>query len=121
MADVAGLKLCRELYDLSGWNDTFFRWADHGKDSFFGVFVDDGLHPPAYDLGYLLRKLPPYISKDIVEDLQWLDIAPVEVDKNNDVVTWSAGYKSDYKYAHTPEDATCKLAIQLFKQGILKP
>jgi hypothetical protein len=97
--NTASLELCKELYELSGWNAP--------------VVSMDG-PTPRYDLGYLLRKLPKH-----VED-QWLHIAPITDNK------WAAHYMmmgvksaGQDEWADTPEDAACKLAIELFKQGIL--
>jgi hypothetical protein len=71
----------------------------------------------AYDLGYLLRKLPMW------NGTTRLTLQPV-VGSIND--RWDASY--DYQdgssehdnFADTPEDAVCKLCIELFKQGILQ-
>lgn len=124
--NVASEELCRKLYVISEW-----KWKD--TEYFYYIPVDfksteswvrteltyDDTkmikHVPAYDLGYLLRKLPANIGD------QWLRIAPIT---NNQ---WAAyyitmGVKSagQDEWADTPEDAVCKLAIELFKQGILK-
>lgn len=59
--NTASLDLCKELYSLSGWQETSFIWAEHGKDSFImhnSITKKADDYPPAYDLGYLLRKLP---------------------------------------------------------------
>jgi hypothetical protein len=83
---------------------------------------------PAYDAGYLLRKLPEtlFTGKKNVCDLT--------------VAKTPSCYIADYKYrlpfgkgdwlhsyekakmteADTPEDALCLLAIELFEKGILK-
>lgn len=80
--NVASLKLCRELYEISGWGETTFSWmpkgfwghsgstygiADHDFELATGIYEDIetgkevAMHP-AYDLGYLLRKLPEDIA-----------------------------------------------------------
>lgn len=126
---VANEDLCKELYELSGWKGVN---AFYASDSWIGFVRQEGYNPqigmletvtpdnciPAYDLGYLIRKLPKFY-----EDAEfWL---------TNDGLSWTAGYATD-KYADgnfhfltaetadTPEDCTTKLAIELFKQGILK-
>jgi hypothetical protein len=120
--NVASLELCKELLELSGWEDTYFWWdkdeqrvpekqmvVQAGK-----IFADD---TPAYDLGYLLRKLPHKHNGGV------LVIAACNTDE------WCAQYfswwhedmkaKSEVLVADTPEDAACRLAIELFKQNIL--
>lgn len=105
--NVASLELCRELYELSGWGYT--EKSEH-------VITADGYDEydlPLYDLGYLLRQMPKEI------DNVWLTLRPI----------WYAGYdhmtadepvKAKYDaLADTPEDAACKLCIELFKQGVL--
>lgn len=129
---VASLELCKELYKLSGWENGRLYWIGVGWPPKWQV-VDDhnpkGLPPdepgntyiPAYDLGYLLRKLPPYIATygENGDDCL-LQLRP---DFQGD--EWVTGYTTQNHYlymaiAGTPEDAACKLAIELFKQGILK-
>lgn len=120
--NVADLELCKELYELSGWFDTYFFWdADNGVAEKSEALL---MHPtkncPAYDLGYLLRKLPAKI-----------------MGKNNMLIflslshsgsEWWANYETGgnsraeiQMSADTPEDALTKLAIELFKQGVLNP
>ncbi len=126
--NTASKQLCQELYELSGWNcvrDWYFAYhkaageveydlklnADEskaGRDDF-----------PAYDVGYLLRKLPRLITDDVDSEKD-LMVIPVMDDG------WSAFYEGAGKMmspgiADNPEDAACRLAIELFKQGILKP
>jgi hypothetical protein len=127
---VASLELCQELYEVSGWvNDA--HWIEQGPNEFLAsrdnyptVAVHDdamGEYPyfkkklsPAYDLGYLLRKLPKFIGNDRVT------IQPVVDDR------WDASYdeidgsSTHDCFADTPEDAAAKLAIQLFNQHILR-
>lgn len=129
--DVASLELSRELYELSGWEDTYF----------VSIIPNDGVKRykrtvlsreeactaehcnhkpvPAYTLGYLLRKLPPRIEpgKDpgclSVHSLaggSWI----AQYDKQLDMPQFSEG-------GVTPENAACKLAIELIKQKVIKP
>lgn len=125
--NVASLENCKELFELSEWDDSSAYWT---KDTYpatkFEPFVSD-LHEgtnfkhiaPAYDLGFLLRKLPPYLG---TEDDDWLlRLMPSYLGE-----TWSIGYAGlkDLRFLHAqqgdiPENALCKLAIQLFKQGLL--
>ena len=122
--NVASLDLCKELYELSGWIDA--PWAyqlEVGKRGLEAVEVVDNSHwggisrhlfekdtitgrepayLPAYDLGYLLRKLPEGCS----------------IHKKENGYRWSMNHITD-ECTDTPEDAACKLAIELFKQGVL--
>lgn len=120
--NVASLELCKELYKLSGWEVHTLKWVI--KDNGAGDLTMGTIHAshqeytevikyadevcPAYELGYLLRKLQSHIEAlrpDTVQD------------------AWVAEYvfenqKPDVR-GTTPEDAVCKLAIELFKQGVL--
>lgn len=126
---VASLELCRTLHELSGWgnpdaerplNEDPYFWTDgwwcqeaDGREWEFYSEVSDHTMwgnnhlVPAYDLGYLLRKLPP---KHLKLELDIYD-------------RWKASFMDEhihrFEIADTPEDAACKLAIALFKQGIL--
>jgi hypothetical protein len=67
---------------------------------------------PAYDLGFLLRKLPNIVDADRFRMLQ-------------SGGGWFTGYHDGDLFtlatvANTPEDAACKLAIELWKQEVLK-
>lgn len=114
--NVASLKLCRELYELSGWSApqkywvlmVSGDWKAVNKDTTVEVEINRSIYP-AYDLGYLLRKLPPYSRIQSMKG----DV-PYRVSYDNGVS--ERGVNAD-----TPEDAACKLAIELFKQGILTP
>lgn len=122
--NVASLDLCKELYELSGWqteNNYHMNFdmpvvlmASVNPD---GTYYEAGVCP-AYDLGYLLRKLPAYF-----EGYQLIVAVGVGVGTAN---TWQAGFYLPSKKTGrhiqidvSPEDAACKLAIELFKQKIL--
>lgn len=134
MSYVASLELCKTLFELSGWDETLMHWNDREFGHSGGVHGRSGNYElitgwveeldseelvelyPAYDLGYLLRKLPVWTSS---KEHGPLEIIPF------------VGGKWEMKYSHktvkhtilgeadTPEDAAAKLAIDLFKQGIL--
>lgn len=120
---VADKDLCEELYKLSGWHDLEQYWEYYPvtKESRLRKCALDNVLPralpefitPAYDSGYLLRKLPVEI------DGYWLFICPVRPKK---LSQWAATYTSKFPIskADTPENALTKLAIQLFKEGVLK-
>lgn len=125
--NVASRELCEELYELSGWRSTDWVWARHEKTGEYRVqwiqdtdtgyyWVQDGV---AYDLGYLLDKM--------VERKTGLTLYHV-----HSTMQWEcfyAGkffeYGTDTQHWETqdsnPANAACKLAIELFKQGILTP
>jgi hypothetical protein len=110
---VASLELCKELLELSGWEDTYFWWdkdeqrvpekqmvVQAGK-----IFADD---TPAYDLGYLIRKLP-----------EGIEIKHGGMTRGMWRVLFYGGKQQEFSLADIPEDALCQLAIILFKQNIL--
>lgn len=82
-----------------------------------------------YSLGFLLRKLPLQVFGNHSYRFR---LVPVDFDGLN----WAAGYTDKFELfqfhdqikkpislyfpATTPENAACKLCIELFKQGILK-
>lgn len=117
--NVASLELCKELYDLSGWADVNYAW-NTGNGRVMRLYVDDGeiLHRddyPAYDLGYLLRRLPikaPNLKGSVN---YWFTLTTIHTGE------WMAWYDgtAGQAYGNSPEDAAAKLAIKLFKQGIL--
>lgn len=111
--NVADIELCKELFKLSKW-ESELTWAATKQDNTVLVSSHEkelghDLYRVAYayDLGYLLRKLP----------------LGVEVAKT------VMGYRADAPPAQrkrciantydSPEDATCRLAIELHKSGIL--
>lgn len=148
--NVANKDLCKELYELSGWGkqgDVMYSWIKYSlKDnpdtypwpyplinnmSELQLATANGEQEysyPAYDLGYLLRKLP----QDIQEHYLTLEICTAHGKPE-----WSADYikfdsmkleisyllsddNADITHADTPEDAACRLAIELIKQGVIK-
>lgn len=117
---VANLQNCRTLYELKPeWDDTYLRHrvgVESGPkiDSSaailgFGKRDESKIEAyPAYDAGYLLRKLPRYRHKLI-------NLYRIADDE------WQAGYSTQrlYRTADTAEDALCLLAIELIRQGVL--
>lgn len=111
----ASLELCQDLFDLSGWDNKELK---HEYIKTWDGYDEYDL--PLYTLGYLLRKLPANIWWPDKERYVW---ATVQRDDQ--------GYQACYEdvggftpndyicFADTPEDATAKLAIELFKQGVL--
>lgn len=91
--NVASKELCQELYELSGWKGELPVHTVGAK-----VF-------PAYQLGYLLSKLNGFLPT-------------VHQNEHQRWVAYSTPRPGVYE-DDTPEDAAAKLAIELFKQGIL--
>jgi hypothetical protein len=84
---------------------------------------------PAYNLSYLLRKLPPFKHNVKGEQGDMMPVRCYVFVWQETAHQWRAGYK--YKllgqryddlfiYADTPEDAAAKLCIKLVEQGIIK-
>ena len=110
--NVASFELCQELYELSGWltgidGNCFVSLPGERKGFEVRPLTDTGNDHiqicPAYDLGYLLRRLP---VGNVLTSLEG---------------EWIASSSPKITTAATPEDAAAKLAIELFKQGILPP
>lgn len=136
--NVASLENCKELYELSGWRDcsnTFELWEDsEGKERYTlsrqQMFMKSDLLCPAYDLSYLLRKLPHSTNGG-----KWRAVLQKEWHNGNGAEYWFASYVhinsmaqfqpiSEQKALHitegdTPEDAVARLCCELIKQGVL--
>lgn len=128
--NVVSKALCIELFALSGWNDTYF-WSYRKREGVFDKWdvqrkgMDSGSLVPRYSLGYLLRKLPARYWDEKAKRWDALHFTKWDRLQNGGVV-YTAEYWTVYNppfkvEAETPEDAACKLAIELFKQGILQP
>jgi hypothetical protein len=108
--NVASIENCKRLYKLSGWNKptdvtlptTYY--AEDGEVYGAESWNHEDFIFPAYDAGYLLRKLDGF-------DVRLL--------YSNTWMRWSAFADEQPELADTPEDALCLLAIQLLEQGIL--
>jgi hypothetical protein len=133
LKNVASLDLCKELYELSGWGDTdqiwvkrirssyrngapFYQWTVSRENRSYRMRQAD--RHPAYSLGYLLRKLPGYVGDEFL-DMCWYGDGWECAYQRSRRGLWNAEIGSHH--AKTPEDAACKLAIELFKQGVLTP
>ena len=132
--NVASSELCKELYELSGWGgeSTEFHYYREPDDEALQVqhvtycpFYAEDQHYPAYDLGYLLRKLPA----NVVSREYQGKYAQLWLRKQDEESVLYFGFyavmseidcRSDFGvHAETPEDVAAKLSIELFKQGIL--
>lgn len=129
---VADMYLCKQLNDLTQWNETYYLWVparnvpqgslwrnDKGFDG-------DPSVVPAYDVAYLIRKLPRHIT--IKKQVYHLCIINGNVNDDNwvaDYVTigrecWlHEGANAQLTEADTVENALVKLAIQLKKRKII--
>ena len=132
MINVTSPALSKELFDLSSWgknfkNDTtaeIYALNKKGESVGFisaGGFAISEMHElvPAYDLGYLLRKLRdqdifPILSAELY-DKWWCKYGYYIKSKK---LTRPGAFLGS---APTPEDATAFLAIELIKQGVIKP
>lgn len=110
---VASLELCKELYELSGWKDGIASWHIEMVGSGRKYIRDSRAVPvaPQYDLGCLLRKLPNKQVKLRNGIHGWM-------------IQWRKSGAETRNIEHvfeaaTPEDAACKLAIELIRQGVL--
>lgn len=120
---AARLELCQELYKLSKWKDTFSYWYQNwmfnnkwmvghqGTPSIESTF-------PAYDLGYLLRKLPPQTR--IVKEYEASAELPEETPAHYHALYDTVDERHFWLGADTPEDAACRLAIELLKHGVIE-
>lgn len=136
---VASLELCKQLYKLSNWKIDEYPYAGYctqpdcpGRQDgelIYGGYCESCslavLDTPAYDLGFLLRKLPKYIPTYKNGTIHPADDYQLHIvgGFDNDWISQYAGLGDLPLYiqsADTPENALCKLAIELFKQGILK-
>lgn len=116
--NVASFKDCKKLYELSGWGkniqkDKLDIWGWNEKTGKSAVITQDKLNGfptelvPAYNLGYLMRKLQ--------------SISPeynVKVFYSVTNCIWKAEFAGIFKptMAETPEDAVAKLAIRTLKE-----
>lgn len=116
--NTASLELCTKLYLLSGWDANepygveWHRFKNDGSPSDWEarnrkfVYSTNDETIPAYDLSYLLRKLPRDIR--IKRDHRYEEEMWVATSMNCEV--------NDY----TPEGAACRICIVLFERGVLK-
>lgn len=116
--NVASLDLCKELYKLSGWRDGGFEYTPYGdviKVSGVSFKAEKTGFYPAYDLGYLLRKLPKEYGGDS------LGLVVIDPEFGSRDGMWECGYEQFFCNADTPEDAAAKLCIELIKQKVITP
>lgn len=98
---VASLEYCKELYKLSRWGSEDV--SPGAEDKYI----------KRYDLGYLIRKMPAvtYLTSDGDEFV-------ASYTPNIEII--ELGKTAQYWFgSKKPEDALCRLAIELWKQGVL--
>lgn len=90
------------LYQVSKWDSV--RLDTYPKDG------PDQMCP-AYDLGFVLRKMPTYLVINGVH-------TPLKMSREPDYYCFRYGVNAGYSAkSKSPEDAICKLAIKLFERG----
>ena len=119
--NVASLELCKELYELSGWDGTAYYWQlDYYEDgsSLWNLYHENEAKPrtgrvrPAYDTDFILANLPQFELRKTSNGYA--------IRVNTGSASVSAAYRNSLrKEADKPANAACNLAIELFKQGIL--
>ena len=136
---TASLENSKRLYELSGWHDNGDRWyftATDGKvigtatprilkgdKDYKGGYRTD---IPAYDAGYLLRKLQEALPHKKIEKhhkitrgVFWREGRWCTQRERYGVGADRDEWKVYVYHADTPEDALCLLAIKLFEEGVL--
>ncbi len=111
MTPTADRELCAELEQLTRWDEKRFYHTEYGvlyitqlPSSISGV---EDVHCPAYTLGFLMRKL---LEANVQPHLAYDD------NVNQSWICWPFGDDGLYlQLADTPENAACKLVIQLIK------
>lgn len=108
MIKTTSLELSKRLYELTGWDDSEWRIVSYKTSKLGSKTI------PAYDLDWLLDRLPKMIDDCCLalwhDGLVWV----VQYDDEDD---------KPPKYpnsADTPCDAACKLLITLIEQGLVK-
>lgn len=128
--ETTRVELCKELYKLSGWDSKALPegWYWYADDSSFAPFVGTRVLydntaksvkatfiAPAYDLGYLLRKLHE-AHPDVLIRL-FLGGTNIHGETVHSTRIQQDPYHAE---ADTPENAAACLAIEMFKHGVLK-
>ena len=120
--DVASLGLCRELYTLTSWDGVGRGWYDcdpYPRESTHHFVLADRYTEggtilrlsPAYDVGFLLRKLEDNGSGCAIS-LSFIE-RPGLVGRK-----WVAEHRGCSSDGGSPVDAVARLIIELFRQGV---
>lgn len=124
--NTTSLEISKKLYEVSGWidEDANYGYDEDGSLEPIYLVFDDLEHWPAYDTGFLLRKLParPYLKTDNGRLQKYPNQLSVEPrpDGSCRAIYLTTGSRN-YLLADgdTPEDALGLLAIKLFEEGVL--
>lgn len=112
---VTRVDLCKQLYDLSGWGNASW-WHECCTDGAYHTTISlrderytQNVYIPAYDLSYLLRRLPKVWVMGPIPGAMWM-------------ITYNPGLpqREIIIQDESLEDAVCRLAIALFQRGILE-
>lgn len=144
--NVSSTELSKKLYKLSGWHNTDYWWRLHKPNNLSKLYTvaemdldnyrfrgesepnrrfrEENTFYPAYDSGYLLRKLPESFEADglhyIGDSIQPVFYPDMDITNDGFEFGYTNGGENMYtSTADTPEDALCKLAIRLFEEGVL--
>lgn len=135
LMDVAPRELCAELYQLSGWDDNnsnisfIYCHSNPRRVPIDWDTQDYHEHVPAYDTNFLLEQLPSSLPSRFYEGREarlWTRKDTDEDEFGNKKDIYSAWYfvngdpdvMPDFgETGGTPQEAYCKLAIRLFKDG----
>lgn len=131
LPNIANPDISEELAEISQWRDTSYFYVYHYDEEFDEWNLQEELISqdeidtdwvdtstmrlvPAYEVGYLLRKLPP--------NIQQYDLT-IKWDLTRSL--WVCGYVDgnnweDNAMTNDIEDAIASLAVQLFERKILK-
>lgn len=128
--NVASLELCKELYELSGWETADFAYpTGHQPERDYPYFRPlKGLGPlcgdtPAYTLDYLLRKVRTVETEGGIYGRDLYNVVVTGM-KNTYFATLDSiatGSRRGFEFVDVePENAVARLFIEMFKQGILE-
>lgn len=116
MADEsAGLAECKQLYELSGWQEE--EWGDQ-----YRIFTpgQGDVVTPAYTLGTLLHMLPAHtLTKygNATWQARWVGHVPWQSETPAPVPAYRGAITAESRT--NPANALARLAIKLFEAGVL--
>lgn len=123
----ASLELSKQLFEVSGWFDVdnysiIPITGDGKRKKRVNIRADELCEShnhkpiPLYDLGFLIRKLPPVVTLKSRAGKRWSAqcFRGKITDDGNRIEKVDMDFIAD-----TPEDALCRLALALFEAGIL--
>jgi hypothetical protein len=119
--NVANKDLCAELYDVSGWHDTFAWYSGNevefeGQAGWEGAVYENTIEydwcddVPAYDADYIRDKVKNYDYEIVNLNSETLSLTSDSLEDPDAAIL-----------GKTFADLLTNFAIELFKQGILTP